>query len=530
MTLPIDLGKTSAKGSSHLFFGIVISNVILAVGAIVVGRLLGSALYGLYSLSSIPTTFLGLCLGFGIRNGIVKYSAQFNYSNETEKVKNVVASGLLFIAISGSIFALFSFLLSGWLGNFFGRPYARFLIEMYSLTILTDALVVASQSIFIGLDKTRYYSIVLIFQAILKTTMSSILVLIGLGPLGAVAGYAAASFGACVMGISIVYFFIIKRLHSDFGELKLLSNLRMLISFGLPLYVSKLVAVGLGTHFLNFLKVIYASDILIGNHKAAINFRVLASFFAIPISTVLFPTFSKLEFGSDQKALKKIFVSSVKYTSLILVPATTALIILSEPLVFAFYGQTYTLAPLYLSLSALSFLYAAFGQYSIPALLSSQGETKKSMILGLANVALALPLALILIPRFQIVGLIISVIVSGSPTIALGSWWVNKLYNFSIDWNQALKILACSFVTGTLTFATIKYFALSNLLGLAIGLLVFSSSFIVLAPLMGVINLDDVSNLRAVFSETGRISRVLEIPLRLSSVFCKSVDRAKEGK
>jgi len=530
MTLPIDLGKASAKGSSNLFFGIVISHVILAVGAIGIARLLGSALYGLYTLSSFPATFFGLFVGFGVRYAIVRYSAQFNHHNETEKVKTIVASALTFIAISSSVFALFSFFLSGSLAGLFARPYAKPLIEISSFTILTNALVIVSQSIFIGLEKTQYYSILLIFQAILQTTISTILIIIGLGSLGAVAGYTIASLGTSILGMSIVYFFIIKRLHPNFAKLKLLSNLRMLISYGFPLYVRNLVGAGFRIHFLNFLIVIYASNILIGNYKVASNFQVLVSFFVTPIVSVLFPAFSKLEYGRDQQALKTIFVSSVKYTSLIVVPATVAIIVLSEQMVSTLYGQTYTLAPLYLALSALSFLYAAFGQYSITTILDGQGETRKSMILGLTDVALILPLAFILIPRFQIVGLIISLIISVSPSLIIGSWWVKKLYNISIDLNQAWRTLACSFLTGMLTFAIIRYFALSNLLGLAIGLLVFSSSFIILAPLMGVINLDDISNLRIVFSETGRISTLLEIPLGLSSEFCKFVVRKKKGR
>lgn len=525
MTLPEDLGKISAKGSLDLFYGMVISNVILAIGAIVLARLLGSAFYGLYTLSSIPATFFGLFVGFGVRNAMVKYLAQFNHRNETEKVKTIVASGLTFIAVSGFIFTILSFFLSGWLANVFGRPYAKFLLDIYTLTILTEALVVISQSVLIGLDVTHHYSAILIFQAVLKTTVSSILVVIGLGPLGAVVGYAVASLSSCIFGLSIVYFSVIRRLHSSFAELKLLRNLRMLISYGFPLYVRNLVEVGSRTHFLNFLMVIYASNILIGNYKVALNFQVLVQFFAIPIVTVLFPAFSKLEPRSDQKAMKTIFVSSVKYTSLIVVPATVALIVLSEQLVFTLYGQTFTLAPAYLSLSALIFLFSAFGQYSIVVMLNSQGETKKSMILGLANVALVLPLALILIPLFEIVGLIISSIVSLSPTVVIGSWWVKKLYKISIDWNHVWRNLTCSFVTGVLTFATLRFLALPNWVGLIVGFLVFLSSFIVLAPLMGVIDLDDISNLRVIFSETGKVSRFLDVPFWLLSVLCRSLKR-----
>jgi len=528
MTLLTDLGKASAKGSLNLFFGIVISNVILAVGAIVMARLLGSAFYGLYTLSSVPAAFFGLFIGFGVRNAMVRYLAQFNHHNETERVKTIVASGLIFVAISSSIFVLFSFVLSGWLAEVFARPYAKSLIELYSLTIITDALTVAAQSVFVGLEKTQYYCIILIFQAILKTVISTSLIVIGLGTLGAVAGYAVASLGTSVFGTLIIYFFIIRRLHLNFTELNLLSNLRMLISYGFPLFVRNLVDTGFRMHFLNFLMVIYASNILIGNYQVALNFQVLVSFFAIPIATVLFPAFSKLNFESDHKVLKTIFAYSVKYTSLIVVPATTVLIVLSEQIVSTVYGQSYTLTPLYLSLSALSFVYAAFGQYSISAFLNSQGETRKTMILGIANVALVLPLAFILIPRFQIIGLILALIISVSPSVVIGSWWIKKLYNISISWNQAWRILACSFVTGALTFTIVGYFALSNLLELTIGLLVFSFSFIILAPLMGVINLNDISNLRAVFSETGRLSTLLEIPLRLSSKICKIMVVKKE--
>lgn len=526
MTLPVNLGKTSVKGSLHLFLGIVISNVTLAASSVVVARLLGAASYGLYALSSLPATFLGLFVGFGVRDAIVKYSAQYNHHKEIEEVKRIVALTLLFAAISSFIFAVFSFFLSSWLANLLSRTDAELLLEMYSMTILTDALVVFSQSIFVGIEKTQYCSILLVFQAILRASISPILVTVGLGPLGAVAGYVAASVSAGVLGVFLVYHSVIKGSGLRFTELHFLSNLRMMISYGIPLYFSN-IAVGFRTQFLSFLLAIYASNVLIGNYQVGLNFQVLVNFFGVPITTVLFPAFSKLEFRIEKDALRRTFSSSVKYTSLIIVPATVGLIVLSKEMVTVLYGDTYALAPLYLSLSALSFLYVAFGQYSITAILNGQGETRKNMILGLANSALGLTLALILIPRFQVVGLIISLFVSASPTIILGSWWIRRLYGISLDWSQAIKILVCSFAAGALAFATVSYLNLSVWLGLSTGLVILLSSFIVLAPLMGVISPDDVYNLRTIFSETGIISRLLETPLRAWSMFFKLMKTAR---
>lgn len=52
---------------------------------------------------------------------------------------------------------------------------------------------------------------------------------------------------------------------------------------------------------------------MIGNYQVAMNFMVLISFFTTPISTVLFPAFSKLSPERDEEALHTVFQSSIKY-------------------------------------------------------------------------------------------------------------------------------------------------------------------------------------------------------------------------
>ncbi len=536
MTLLLELGKASAKGYSDLFIGLVASNLILAVGAIFVGRLLGSASYGLYMLSFVPASLLGLSLGFGVRNGIVRFVARLSFRDETEKVRRIVISGLFFVGLSASIFAVSSYLLSDSLAQVFGRPYASPLIEVYSITILTDALVVVSQSVFVGFQKMRHYSLLLILQALLRTTASLLLIVGGHGPFGAVVGYATSSIFTCFLALWMVYFMIRQprrpqASHSQFksgsSKLDLLKNLRTLTGFGFPLYLRNLITIGIGTQLLNFLMIAYTTDMLIGNYKVALNFQVLLSFFAIPVQTVLFPTFSKLDYESHDETLKTMFAVSVKYASLIIVPATAAVIVLSGPLVSTLYGQDYSYAPLFVSLSALPFLYSAFGEYSIPSFLSSQRETKKSMAVGASKVALAVPLALILVPSFQVVGLIVSLVVSGLPAILLGSFWIRKLYGISIDWRQALRILACAILASTLAYAIVTFSGLSHLLALVVGCMVLSSSFLFTAIVIGVIDSDDVYVMQSLLSEIGRASRLLDIPFRLLLWLCEVVVRAR---
>lgn len=531
MTLPIELGKRSTKGTTNVFLGMVVSTAILAVGSIVISNLLGSELYGLYAKCQVPIGFLNLCVSFGVYFGIMKYLSQYHHRNETEKIRKIITSGFTFIAISSSIFALISFLLSNSLADFIGSPNAGLLIQVLSLTVFTDALLSISMFTFVSLEKTKYYTALLIFQAVLATVISPLLIVIGFSPLGAIIGYTSASLCSSVLAMFVVFFLIWKRLGADSAEHRPLGETKMLIRYGFPLYLRDLVLMGIRTHFLNFLILLYISNDLFGNYKVALNFQTALNFIYVPISTILFPTFSKLDIKSDRESLKTMFVSSAKYTSLLIAPVIAALLALSEPLVFTLYKiEAYSLAPFYLSLSALTFIYAAFGQTSIVQLLGSQGQTGKTMILGIVSAVLALVLALILVPRLQIVGLIVSLIISGFPTVVLGSWWVKKLYNFSIDWNQTGRILACSFCASIVTFAIFRYFLPSNLLGLVIGLTIFLTLFLVLSPLMGAIIMNDISNLRSLISETASIRKVLEIPLWLLSKSCGFADRVKKKK
>ncbi len=50
------------------------------------------------------------------------------------------------------------------------------------------------------------------------------------------------------------------------------------------------------------------------------NFVVLITFFIMPITTMMFPAFSKLDPEKDRDSLRNVFRFSVKYGSLLVLP------------------------------------------------------------------------------------------------------------------------------------------------------------------------------------------------------------------
>jgi len=55
MEKAVEIGKKSATGSFHLFIGVAASTIIMAIGTIILARLMTPEEYGLYSVALVPS-------------------------------------------------------------------------------------------------------------------------------------------------------------------------------------------------------------------------------------------------------------------------------------------------------------------------------------------------------------------------------------------------------------------------------------------------------------------------------------------
>jgi O-antigen/teichoic acid export membrane protein len=174
-------------------------------------------------------------------------------------------------------------------------------------------------------------SLTTICQAVVKTVAGPALVLLGFGVFGAVVSAVVAVAAGGIIGIVIVYFVLFRPLRqAKTGRSEFSRVLKPMLKYGLPLTVSNIV-IGVLPLLFGSLMLIYAGESFYGNYMAALNFAVLVTFFTIPISTVLFPTFSKFNPKEEPGLIKTVFASSVKYTSVLVVPATVAWFCLVPP-------------------------------------------------------------------------------------------------------------------------------------------------------------------------------------------------------
>ena len=364
MSKATEMARVSARGGFNLMWGLVISTVISSVGTIVIARLLGAGNYGLYTIAFTAPNLISTFRDWGVNSAMVKYSAQYNNQAEATKIRGVFLSGLVFEVVVGATLSLLCFLISPFLAGIFHRPTIVPLIQVISLIILTGGLINTATAAFTGMETMHLNSIMLIVQSVVKTALIVGLVALGFGSMGATIGFTTASLIAGLTGILLMFTLYRSLPKSGNQRWDISGTVKTLFSYGLPLSIGTVLTTFLSYFYALILPIYVTNNSLIGNYNLAVLFAVLITFFVTPVTTMMFPAFSKLDPEKDYETLKNVFQYSVKYAALIVVPVTALVIALAQPGIGTLFAKTYAEAPLFLALSSLSYVLSAFGSLS----------------------------------------------------------------------------------------------------------------------------------------------------------------------
>jgi stage V sporulation protein B len=525
----LEMGKTSATGSFQLLIGVALSTIIMAVGSIILGRLLTTDEYGLYSIVLIPATLINLFRDWGMNSAMTKYIASLRVSHREEEIHDVIVAGLIFEVASGLALSFLSLALASFIAStVFHRPESASFIAIISVAIISGSLLAASQAVFVGFERMELNSFTMISQAIVKTAIGPVLVFLGYSVLGAVIGYSLGFIAAGIIGLATFYFILLRPLRKKVtGNSSMTKTLKTMLHYGWPLSISSILG-SILTQFYAFMVVPLTSNTMYGNLTTASNFSVLLTFLTVPITTVLFPAFAKLDAQKENDLVKTVYASSIKYTSILLVPATMALMALSGPMIGTLYGEKYVYGPFFLTIYVIGNLFAVFGSFSAGGFLSGLGETRILMIQSIITLAIGLPLGILLITMFGIIGLIIASVIAGLPSMFWGLYWIWKHYKVKADLQSSAKILAASAIAALMASLPTHFLNTANWTKLIIGLIIFLTIYILGAPIIGAVSQTDINNLRAMFSGMGLISKIINIPLNVAEKVSRTKVADKE--
>jgi O-antigen/teichoic acid export membrane protein len=334
-----------------------------------------------------------------------------------------------------------------------------------------------------------------------------------------------------LIALIIVYFALFKQLKSTDGKSPFKQTLKSLLVYGLPLTVSTIV-VGVMPQIIASTMAIYAGTEVMGNYYVSTYFVSLLTFITFPVSTVLFPIFSKINPESEPALIKRVFSFSVKYMSILLVPATMLLITLSGPAINFLFPEAgflrslwsinpdpkYPFAPFFLILSCLVALLVLIGNLTLGSLQTGLRETRQIMKQSLVSLLIGLPVAIALIsflfsiggPSYAIMGGILGSIIATAINLTWGAYWGWKKYSVKADFKISSRILVSSLLAAGLAYLFVSILNLPNLFLLIGGFILFLFTYVTVAPLIGAINQNDLDNLFTMTSSLGPASKILK--------------------
>ncbi|MBT0159174.1 oligosaccharide flippase family protein [Candidatus Bathyarchaeota archaeon A05DMB-2] len=489
----MQVAESSAHGGMYLFIGNALSTGILAVSSIIIGRLLGPDNYGLFSLAIVvPSLLVGL-IDFGIVSAITRFCAKFRAEGNDCSVRRVVKYGIIFELIVGLIASLFCFTFSDSLSLLvINRPEAGFYVRIGSFLILFQALFNVISAAFIGLNREKINVLVMAVRAFTKFSLSPLLIIVGFGIFGALLGHVVCYVIAVAVGVVYLSLLLYKG-HTDDDPSP--GIFKTMLRYGAPLYISGL----LGLFLLQYQTIIlahFASNAEIGNFQVATLFETAMAVLSYPF-IALFPAFSKLTNENGQ--LGQFFRRSVKYTAMLVIPATIAIAVLANDIIYVFYGSDFTLAPTFVAFYILLNLFAGFGTSVLGYLFNGIGRTDVALKSALINFVVFLPASLILTFLFGVMGLIGSLFVCSFFTLTYSLAVTYKQVKTFPDLQSSARIYAASALSALALFGFLKISPFSSFPNLVLGCAIFFFLYLTLLPIIGVLTFTDLDLFKQLF-------------------------------
>lgn len=491
------IAEDSARGGFFLASGSFISTVILALTAILVGRLLGPELYGEYALSFVITEMLYVFADFGISAGVVKYSASLRAEGKISRAAKMIKHAMILKAATGLALFILNFALADFFAaTLFNRPELGFYIRIVSVSIIFQVVCSVATSAYLGLDKTHYSALTSNLQAVSKAIISIALVLLGFSVAGAVLGHVAGYIIAGVSCLSILLLILRKSAENSDDNIGFTQTFKTLVSYGIPLYLSAILG-GFVYPYQNFILAIFTTNVDIGNLKAASNFYALITVVSAPITTALFPAFSKLDSTMSDK-IKTFFKFANKYTTILIVPIATLLIIFSKEIIQIIYGSTYQTAALFLSIHCLLYFLVGLGFLSLTSLFNGLGKTRITLKTSLIALLTVLTLSPILAMAYGVPGIIVAGISAVAASTCYGMYVAKRNFKIEFDTKSIVKIYLIAIASTVPSLLLLQTSTLPSLINVIVGGLLYLAIYVTLAPIAGVVNKSELKTLAEV--------------------------------
>jgi len=387
-----------AAGAGKTFFGDFFGKGLSYISQVVVARLLGAQLFGLYALGLTVYKFTSLIAQLGLNNGIIHFVPKYQGNNNPQAARGTVLSGLLLSFSAGVLLATGIYFSAPWVAEtIFNDASFAGVLRTYSFGIPFFALMMVALYSTRAQKVMKYFVYVKNFQLpTLFLLMFALFYLFGLRLYGAVGAWVAATFIAGVTAIVLL-----REVYPDLLSGSKTYEIPGLFKFSLPLVMVgalQFLILWTDTFMLGALRT--ATDV--GLYRAAVQTALLLGMVLRAFNSIFAPMISDLHNRNELGTLNSLFKLTTRWIVILTIPLFVLLLVSGDS-VLRIFGASFTVAWLPLILLGFAQLMdASMGPVGYILIMSGNErlEFRNVLAVGLLNVLLNY----IMIPRFNMIG------------------------------------------------------------------------------------------------------------------------------
>lgn len=406
-----------AKGASISFVGKVGGRLIFAVSQIILARILGPNLFGLYALGWATLRLVGAIAPLGLNSGVIRYGSRF-WPQDKGRLKDVIAKSIIPASLSGLLAGMLIFFLAPALENIFQSPGLTAVLRGFALAIPLFVIMRVSLAATQVWQRMQFTAIAEdIGQPVVNLSLIIAVFLLGGGLLEAV-GAGVFSWGFAMV-LAIIFVF---KLFPDFFETSRNKavSLSELLLFSLPTAFAGTFTF-LTSWVDRILLGLFATTADVGIYQALAQPALIIAIILRSLNTIFSPMIANLYQLGEFDRLEEMYKVSTKWGIYLSIPFFLFICFASQEIMVGLFGIEY-------ASGAMPLVVLTIGQMvnvstgAVGFILVMTGYERFWLIFSVVAFTLNVVLNVLLVPQFGLMGAAVAT------AIAISSLYLSGLF------------------------------------------------------------------------------------------------------
>ncbi len=512
-----ETGSRAVSVASFILIGKLVSFILMAAAFIIIVRILGPSVYGVYTLAIAIAGFFGSVGNFGIGTSLNKFIAEYKHKRDNNSIDLNIANGLFILFAAGAALSVITVVLSPYLSALvFHSASDAFIIDIAAISILTTMLYGGTSSALVGYGNGKHVSISILSMAVVQASVSIALALTGFGALAPLVGLILGSFTAFI--VALLYMYV-----SEGAKIRRpsIGFMKKMLKFSMPITISNFFGTVVNNLALIVLG-IFTTTVILGNFGVASRLGSLIDIITGSISLSLLTAFSgSFSSAHGNKDIGRIYSNSVYFSFILVAPLLVGVTVLARPFSFTAFSSVYTIAPEYIRILGIGMIIGLFSAYAGAALVGT-GKVKTMMKYNIAISLIQLALIPVLIPMFKGLG---TVLLLFFITPILGDIFFVRLmiryFELKLKVRRLALAVVANLISAAILYALLIFLSWNYMLLLVVSFIAMLIAYPALLGLLGGIGKAEVEIVDRMSKGIPVVGSFIRVMAMYSSVFIR---------